>query len=221
MGELRVRVPYCVESCEVPKERSAAPSPCVCVCVCRRAQCATATATATGGSSSSSSFCGTRSWPGCALPGQEGQGPGPGTYLALFLVSDVPVPLSPAVYPKGEWPNLSLHLTKMQGRRQTASPQAPFSFVRRACRPDGDQGLSAQDPRKAFQALPGPKSPQLPFTCPKRLGPAGQVSDSRCRWRNNPASPLARQPKRHRLADWPNWQNWQGARQAKSRERRP
>ena len=24
MGELRVRVPYCVESCEVPKQRSAA-----------------------------------------------------------------------------------------------------------------------------------------------------------------------------------------------------
>jgi hypothetical protein len=40
------------------------------------------------------------------------------------------------------------------------------------------------DPRKAFQVL-----------CPKWLAPAGQVSDPRCRWRNNPASPVARQPR--------------------------
>lgn len=36
MGELRVRVLYCVESCEVPKKCSAAQCP----SVCRRAQCA-------------------------------------------------------------------------------------------------------------------------------------------------------------------------------------
>lgn len=56
-----------------------------CVCVGERSA-----HTATGGGSSSSSsragqLCGTRSLPGCALPGQEVQGPGPGTCLALPL----------------------------------------------------------------------------------------------------------------------------------------
>lgn len=88
MGELRVEgtVLYCVESCEVPKQSSAAQRPPgVCVCVCRRAH------GAQQSSSSSKQLCGARSWPACALPGQEGQGPGPETRLALSMPS---VPMS-------------------------------------------------------------------------------------------------------------------------------
>lgn len=85
MGELRVRVPYCVE--RLP--RSAAQRS-VSECV------ASALRTAATGQQ----LCGAPSWAGCALPGQEGQGPGPGTCLALSL----PLPSArclPAVCPKG------------------------------------------------------------------------------------------------------------------------
>jgi hypothetical protein len=130
---------------------------------------------ATGGGSSS---CGTRSWPSCALPGQEVQGPGPGPCLAHSLS----LCLSASVGPKRNGRILASNLIKC---REGVRRRAPFSFVRRAY---GDQGLSVQTPRKAFQECQGSKGPQLPFPFPTRLAPGGQVSDPRCRWRNNPAS---------------------------------
>lgn len=106
----------------------------------------------------------------------QGQGPASPSSLSLGepVCQCACLPLSPAVAPKG---NGRILARTSQKCREGVRRRAPFSFSRRAY---GDQGLSVQNPRKAFQALPGLQgstSPQLPFTCPKRLGPAGQVSD--------------------------------------------
>lgn len=90
MGELRVRVlVLCRESCEVPKVRRSAAQRRLraWVCVGERSAHQQPAAVHRYLAAAAAAFCGTRSWHGCALPGQEGHGPGPGTCLALFLVS--------------------------------------------------------------------------------------------------------------------------------------
>lgn len=114
MGELRVEgtVPYCVESCEVPKQSSAAQRPPEYVCVCVGGRTAHSRAAA-----AASSFAARDPGPLalCRVRKGRDQGQKPASPFPC------PLCLSARCLPKEEWPNLSLHLIKMQGRRQTAS----------------------------------------------------------------------------------------------------
>lgn len=119
MGELRVRVPYCVESCEVPKKRSApqrsAAQASGCVGVCRRAHGALHTAAAAAAPEQllRHAILARLRFAGSGRAGTRGRHlPSPVPCLCACL---------PAVCPKGNGRILGLHLIKMQGRRQTAS----------------------------------------------------------------------------------------------------
>lgn len=81
----------------------------------------------------------------------QGQGPAsPSPCLCACL------PLSARCLPKEEWPNLSLHLIKMQGRRQTASSLLIREAGLRGSRPE------RADPRKAFQVRKAPAAVHMP-----------------------------------------------------------
>lgn len=157
MGELRVRVPYCVESCEVPKKRTAPHRTAALrrlpgVGVCRRAHGALHTAAAPAPAPEQLlrhailaclRFCRAR----------KGRDRGQTPALALSL----PLCLSARCLPKEEWPNLRSAPQKNAGK---ASDGELPSHSRGG--PTGIRGLSAPDPRKAFQVRKAPAAVQMP-----------------------------------------------------------